>query len=534
MNLYLYNTSKDAKYLIKDDLQYKGLLSGSLMNTCDIINPSILVEMAHFNQEIVNSNNVEAVDSNGNEVLYTIGLNYDFNYCYLDTFKRYYYIDDIDFVTSKNMYVLKLHCDVLFTYKDYLLTLDAWVSRNEYLFDSDIEDDIAPTMPSPYVEENDIVSDGDLVNTSLRNDYDFNTILTYTYCGQCVDTDFDGAISGTVNGVSILPSINLANNFSGIGCAVTMASTTLATLKEDDNQASFVYSLLKYPFQMGYEREWKRIIFSKKDLNIWIIHIGGQPDIYGDYYAGKMKLDNYYHVVMDHTFNEINDDYYSRTAKYEIYVPFVGYVPVEWTQLYQKRVLLVYAVTDLIKGSGMAYLINDTDKRMIYSTNCQLAINLPLTTTNYLERNNNDTIIEQTTALKLLGSGATVLAGGVGQSANAMSKGIISGVNAMADASIRKMTNYLRCQTGILNSNNGFFNKLEPTMRMTKIVPLSSVNYASYAHLYGRPTNQVRNLSEIHGFTTITDIDLSIPSITRTEANELKQLLLNGVYFNQE
>ena len=43
------------------------------------------------------------------------------NYCYIEKFKRYYYITDIKLLTG-GLYQLQLEVDVLMTYKDIIMT----------------------------------------------------------------------------------------------------------------------------------------------------------------------------------------------------------------------------------------------------------------------------------------------------------------------------------------------------------------------------------------------------------------------------
>ena len=45
----------------------------------------------------------------------------DGNYCYIEQFKRYYYITDIKLLTG-GLYQLQLEVDVLMTYKDIIMT----------------------------------------------------------------------------------------------------------------------------------------------------------------------------------------------------------------------------------------------------------------------------------------------------------------------------------------------------------------------------------------------------------------------------
>ena len=64
----------------------------------------------------------------------------DFNYIYVPVFNRYYYVTDITVVRA-GLYEISLSVDVLMSYKDALLNLKAFISRNEkqynkYLIDN--------------------------------------------------------------------------------------------------------------------------------------------------------------------------------------------------------------------------------------------------------------------------------------------------------------------------------------------------------------------------------------------------------------
>lgn len=54
----------------------------------------------------------------------------DYNYCYIDALKRYYYITDIDFENNKFIR-LNLRVDVLETYKDDILKSKCDVKQSE-------------------------------------------------------------------------------------------------------------------------------------------------------------------------------------------------------------------------------------------------------------------------------------------------------------------------------------------------------------------------------------------------------------------
>lgn len=53
----------------------------------------------------------------------------DFNYVYIDKFKRYYYVDDVE-VQPNKIYKISLKCDVLMSFKDDILDADAYIYQS--------------------------------------------------------------------------------------------------------------------------------------------------------------------------------------------------------------------------------------------------------------------------------------------------------------------------------------------------------------------------------------------------------------------
>lgn len=532
MTITLYINKSQSNVLTKQ-LYLVGSVSGALLNQSDLINPTILIELTNFTYALVTDDNVNVVDDNGDIVSATLDNTFNINYCYIEDFNRYYFVKDVTFV-RKDHYILNLHVDVLSTYKDDLLNTTALIERNEYEYDATLFDNLATTETTPTVNELGISLSGNLVNTTLSNSEKFNTIMSYVYGGTCENTDFDGGFSSSniTSGISILPDYSLGLFYKGVALGCVQPDNAIAVLKKDDNAASFVYGLTMYPFKVSNATAYstQRIIFSKKTVNYGPVVASGVPDIYNEFNVAQCNFQNHYHVVFDNTF-DLGDDYFSKTAKYEIYIPFDDYIEIDYNQLHNKRVLLVYCVTNYITGSGLVYLINYTDNRLIYSNNVFLGVIIPLTTTNYLERSNNEANIRTSTAIKLLGATASVGIGAYMGSGVGVVGGIMSGVGAVANYQEKMRTNYLKCNTGNLNSNNGFFSKLQPTLRITKISPL---NYNdAYNHLNGRPLYQFKKLDDLQGYTKISQIELNnIGIITIDESQELFNMLYNGVYLD--
>lgn len=105
MTIVLYNSTAEKDVLNKSGyLTQVSTLTGTLRSGCNVVNPSIIVEL----------------DTLPN-----------FNYAYIQEFNRYYFLTDITNVNNK-LWEIKLHCDVLFSHKTGILGLSCEVERNEF------------------------------------------------------------------------------------------------------------------------------------------------------------------------------------------------------------------------------------------------------------------------------------------------------------------------------------------------------------------------------------------------------------------
>lgn len=100
MNIILYTTGSERERITKI-LTNAYTLTGSLRGESSVINPSFIIEAENIST---------------------------YNYCYIDSFNRYYFITNI---TSVRTNIWKIDCavDVLMSYADEILNLDVIVSN---------------------------------------------------------------------------------------------------------------------------------------------------------------------------------------------------------------------------------------------------------------------------------------------------------------------------------------------------------------------------------------------------------------------
>lgn len=125
IGMNFYNNSAEPNRVDKTSyLQSLFTLEGTLRESCNIINPSILIER----EEFINA-----------------------NYCYIPNFNRYYFIDKITSVRN-NLWRIDLSVDVLMTYKDKIKELECFIERQEKDNDLMLKDELIPVDVVPLIE----------------------------------------------------------------------------------------------------------------------------------------------------------------------------------------------------------------------------------------------------------------------------------------------------------------------------------------------------------------------------------------------
>lgn len=102
MNITLYKTKSESNKINKT-LTSSMSFTGTLKDECSVLNPTIFIE----------SDNLS-----------------DYNYLYIKEFNRYYFINDIKNVRN-NIWSITGEVDVLYTYKDKILSLPLILEKSE-------------------------------------------------------------------------------------------------------------------------------------------------------------------------------------------------------------------------------------------------------------------------------------------------------------------------------------------------------------------------------------------------------------------
>ena len=482
---------------------------------------------------------------------YNIDASY--NYIYIPRLKRYYYVTNIQ-LTTKDYTRLQLNEDVLMSWKDLIKSQDAYVTRYGYKqgVNTLLYDERYPVQDTPTVSHFTItnVTGSTIIQFKYLMDEIQGSIIRapnvlYHAVSEVVEFT-DNTENITPPSGSGLPDIQSrrgSNHFRLMD--LNTYNQLLRACAMNDAPASYIQSLLLLPFDLrdifpDATDGWK-VYAGNKMLSggEWI----GQGETAYTFTYGTKKGGFPYIVVADFYFDsrggiDIENNYLdmSSNTAWEIYLPFVGWVRLEPSTMYYKRIMVYYAI-DFDTGLSTAYIYNRTDSKLLWSGNCQLGMKLPLAVTNAEELARQ----KQSTGLNLImGILASALSIGVGAySGNAVAvMGGIMGIGKTVASTANSFNQMIeKAQTTFGSSDNALFSPKNVTIRKITHRPiLPSTAEARYAHICGYPYKQYVQLSAIAGvdggkYIEVGEIhfDAKGENIYSTEIDEIVALLKDGV-----
>ena len=102
------------------------------------------------------------------KVLNTTDFNiFEYNYCYISELKRYYFIEDITILADK-LFFISLSLDVLYTYKNAILSSVGNISRYSQNVQSSKKDTIEDYIENEILLINPFSETGTMVMTALN------------------------------------------------------------------------------------------------------------------------------------------------------------------------------------------------------------------------------------------------------------------------------------------------------------------------------------------------------------------------------
>ena len=471
-------------------------------------------------------------------------INNSYNYVYIPSLKRYYYVTNIQ-LTTKNHTKLILQEDVLMSWAELIRSQTAFIVRQENNYDDKLFDNRLPLKDVSTVE--DITSDitiipiNNLTNVTLNYQFtnaEFHILVTSFSTTQLSDNDSQPYIAPSGSG---LPNLTSSHGdyewFTYLDSGGF--SALLKAIKDDDATASYVQSIIWLPFDPSNAVDFVTggVYADDKYLTVngtWdtVGDPSGAPSMTGRWgsIASGTRGNAPYLIIKDFIYNkDLKGIYVEPYSNYEFYIPFVGWIKVEANKFFNKRILIYYTM-DMTSGLSTAYIYNYTDKVLIWSGTCQLGIKVDVNTTNQLENIRQKQANENNMILSLLTSALSIGVGMASENPVAVVGGLLSGGKAINSYVNSNNQIFDRAQVNFGTGESALHSPKDFAIRRTYHEPVS-INEDVYATINGYPSNTYTSLTAITGYTEIGDIhfDADNENIYQVEIEEIIALLKNGV-----
>ena len=462
----------------------------------------------------------------------------NFNYVWIPTLKRYYYVDSVELM-SANITRLHLKEDVLMSWEKLIKSQSAFVSRYQSSVQTKLVDNRLP------LEDTKRIVMLSFTNGALKNcTFDYNVAsnkpcIAVTSLSTQVQT---GHGTNVAPSGSSLPSIRSTMNNNEYLRFINFDKLyyLIKAYRSDDAVASYFENVIYFPFDcttlFGLSEQGGAIFVRDK----FVDSSGDLAPFDSSYtplqtFTMNLQRDGVspYIVIADIsiTDNDETFDKFEPYSNYEIYIPFVSWVKIEYNQFVNQRILVYYSV-DFKTGMATAYVYNYSNKYIIWSGACQLGIKLDMTTTNQLENQRQKEASVLNTTLGLMSSTIAVGVGVATGNPLAIAGGVIGGGKTIANAVNQNRMLFERAQSSFGTPECSLFAPNEVKIRRTYNDKISLTSDTTYAKLNGKPyNNYVADLSSLSGYVEIPEIhfDPKNEIIYQDEINEIVSLLKDGV-----
>lgn len=521
--LYLYNLTGEKIIVDKSSyLTNSKLLNGQLTDECDLLNPSILIDYDGV---------------------------FSWNYCFIPSFNRFYFINKIVSV-RKGLWRIDLHVDVLYSFESDLRSQECFIARNEditindSLFDKRIPREDALSVKYVYINTPLDIEDN---HKNITFDYsDIGDSGVYKCSFVALSTKYFHITS--VTGISApaytdLPDI--PNTFETSKQLYLCDLDTFFVIKganlKDDVTAEYLTSMLLLPCDLS-------ILYGKTSAPADDVYAGeklltlnGWEDD-ASVYTKKLakytaKSNSPYLCIEDWVCNDIQPIAHSSYGlpesvnidgvQYELYLPFVGYIDVKYHDVFGKRLQIYYSI-DFESGEGNCILYNYEDDKVIYSSQCKIGIEVPINTTNNLEvtkqKQNNLLNLGVNTISAMIGmiTGNPLVAVG---SAVGVGKSIVQTIN-------QNNLLFTRANVSIGGEVHSlYFPVTQPHWKITYHNVIQT-SFDEFYKLNGAVANIYGALTSVTGYTEIPNMHYepsTQPFITSPEIDEIVSLAKDGI-----
>lgn len=453
----------------------------------------------------------------------------DFNYIYIPLFKRYYFVSNPVWLTN-NIWVVNARVDVLKTYEVQINAQTGFITRQRFNFSLDILDNKMPFKYEKVIEEQirDHTGTG-YINFSGVSVVDNNILLIIadknsggTYSG--VNTNLSGVLNNP-------DKRNLPSLFKNSVYIIDKAS--LKTLQQwiyangIDNYKDYIVACIEYPFDLLAGSSPTAIglsIDGQLITGVGVYKYEDTPQIL----SGIIR-NTQFSFPLRSSFMDLEP-----YTTYELYLPYRGWIELNGSQVTSTDESLVIQVSyaiNMLDGSAMVFVTEETNELLLYSSPCQIGISIP-----FNNDNSNELALRRTqTSMNMI---FTSLIGMMDMGKNGATGDFASMGKSWMKTSQELYNSHMGLQllqkhanAQISSGEIGLYAPQYARTRVTKSVEVfENLELQDYADLYGLPCNKPLQLSTLSGYTEVGEIHLhDFDTATDNEIDMVENELHNGV-----
>ena len=457
----------------------------------------------------------------------------DFNYVYIPSLSRYYFVTNVTLVRN-NIYRVDLKVDVLCTYDSDIRLQNCFVSRsgsigNETMY---LIDERVPLNKIPQISKTKltpVVSSG-LVFNPNKNTSDYTIVVSVVTNNASAYTQ-----TGSKNNIwdSNLPEItNLMGNSPAIySYAITYSDwvNLCQKLLDDDSLETYIVNAIMYPFNVS---------------NDAFVSAGLKPIYLGTENSGvsgyiMQGTFSHYRYYWSHQFSKRYTGQYNEFLNYEpyrkfdIYLPFHGWVNLDTRKITGKTIYIYYE-HNYVTGNSQVLIYNHTDNVLLDTYPVNVGVKLPISSTNARENQNQRDTATLNMIMGLYGSAIQMGTGAMSDKLGSVLGGGLSGAKAVMSKVNSDMYIYEKASTAMGSDMLTMLTPMDCWVREIYHTPEIYFNLTDFVTINGYKWDEYGDITTLgcSGHTEIPEMHY-VPStykfITKTEIDEIVSLAKNGI-----
>lgn len=469
----------------------------------------------------------------------------NFNYVYIEELNRYYFVEKIDLV-FKDVIRLSLAEDVLMSHASLIKSQNAFVTRSAEKGVDTIVDDRYPLENVKTIEYMTPMptATGNLTNVILDptipsniTDQKRNILVAVAIAPREDSVDLPTPTGTNLPSISwsASPSVTLYL------CKLWEVREYLNGLYFQSEYLSYLNSIVLLPFDLTIP--YNEIIDNNFNVggngvvcNDGEIHNGAIPEGVSVLQVKRVLYRTSPYLILEDFIFPSATKWYEKEpyTNYEIYIPFVGWIPVDIETVQGCRIIIYFTI-DYSTGNATVHLYNITKQQIIYTTTCQIGSKLSVSSSNNSDLARERENIELNTLMSALTAGVSILGGTIAESPKMIVNGVLSAGKGIASQVNAQRMLVQRGHVSYGSGESGYHGLMTVKIRKTyyKAVMTTTAETDIYDKIQGKPMNTYTSLSSFADgyYIEVGDIQFNpkFSDIYNDEINEIVTLLQNGV-----